>query len=123
MSWSLDDDRPIYTQLVEIIQRQIISGMYKPGDKVPSVREMATTAGVNPNTMQRAYAQLEQIGLIETQRTTGRNVTENENLIREVRKQLATMETDGYVDRMEELGYSTEGIIQMIKEVRVEDEE
>jgi len=122
MAWSLDDGRPIYTQLVEIIQRQIVSGVYKPGDKVPSVRDMATTAGVNPNTMQRAYAQLEQIGLIETQRTTGRSVTEDESLIQEVRKQLATMETGGYVDKMEELGYSTEGIIQMIKEVRVEDE-
>lgn len=123
MAWSLDDGRPIYTQIVEIIQRQIVSGVYQPGDRIPSVRDMATTAGVNPNTMQRAYAQLEQIGLIETQRTTGRSVTENENLIREVREELASQETEGYVDRMEELGYSTEGIIRLIKDVRVEGKE
>lgn len=123
MAWTLDSDRPIYTQIVEIIQRQIVSGIYKPGDKLPSVRDMATVAGVNPNTMQRAYAQLEMSGLIETQRTTGRNVTENRELIQKIQEELATRETVEYVDKMKELGYDTEGIVRLINDVRVEEKE
>lgn len=122
MSWILDSDRPIYMQIVEIVQRQIVSGTYKPGDKLPSVREMAAKAGVNPNTMQKAYALLEQSGLIETQRTSGRSVTEDEKRIQEIRDKLAVQETEGFVDRMKELGYSTEGMIRLIKEVKVEGE-
>ena len=56
MTWSFKDDRPIYSQLVELIKLGIISGEWKPGDKLPSVRDLAETAGVNPNTMQRALA-------------------------------------------------------------------
>lgn len=123
MAWTLDSDRPIYTQIVEIIQRQIVSGVYEAGDRLPSVRDMAMVAGVNPNTMQRAYAQLEQSGLIETQRTTGRNVTENRELIEQVRDELAAKETVDYVDKMKDLGYGTEGIIRLIKDVRVEEKE
>ena len=61
MAWKLDSDRPIYAQILEIIQMQIISGKYQPGDKIPSVRELAADAGVNPNTMQKALSELERI--------------------------------------------------------------
>ena len=66
MAWKLDSDRPIYAQILEIIQMQIISGKYQPGDKIPSVRELAADAGVNPNTMQKALSELERSGLILT---------------------------------------------------------
>ena len=70
MAWELDADRPIYAQLVERIQREIVSGKYQPGEKLPSVRDLAEVAAVNPNTMQKAFAELERSGLIMTQRTS-----------------------------------------------------
>ena len=89
MAWSLDSDRPIYAQLVERIQMQIVSGGYPPGGRLPSVRELAAEAAVNPNTMQKAFAELERSGLIVTQRTNGRTVTEDEELIKSIRRKLA----------------------------------
>ena len=81
MAWELDADRPIYAQLVERIQKEIVSGKYQPGEKLPSVRDLAAVAAVNPNTMQKAFAELERSGLIVTQRTSGRAVTEDTELI------------------------------------------
>jgi DNA-binding transcriptional regulator YhcF (GntR family) len=115
MAWNLDDGRPIYTQLVERIQMQIVSGQYKPGDKLPSVRELAATAAVNPNTMQRAFAELEGSGLIITQRTNGRNVTENAGLIEEVRQKLARENTDEFFEKMQQLGYDRSGTLEFLK--------
>lgn len=86
MSWEFDRDRPIYAQLVEQLQRAIVSGAYAPGAKIPSVRELAAEAGVNPNTMQKALTELEQLGLLNTQRTNGRYVTEDTSLIATTRR-------------------------------------
>ena len=77
MPWSFQADTPIYTQLVARLQEQIVSGAYPPGSKLPSVRDLAADAGVNPNTVQRAFAELERLGLIYTQRTAGKFVTED----------------------------------------------
>ena len=88
MAWNLDSDRPIYAQLLERIQLQIVSGTYGPGDKLPSVRELAAEASVNPNTMQKAFAELERSGLIVTKRTSGRFVTEDKDMITQIRTQL-----------------------------------
>ena len=82
MAWQFDGNRPIYAQLVEHIQYDIVSGVYPPGEKLPSVRELATLAAVNPNTMQKALAELETDGLIFTQRTAGRFVTQDVEAIR-----------------------------------------
>ena len=89
MAWNLDGDRPIYIQLVEILQSKIIAGEYKPGERLPSVRDFAAEAGVNPNTMQRAFANLEQMGLIVTMRTNGRTVADNPGIISRKEKELA----------------------------------
>ena len=78
MAWDLKSDRPIYSQLIEQIQLKIVSGVYPAGSKLPSVRDMASDASVNPNTMQRALAELENEGLLYSQRTNGRFVTEDE---------------------------------------------
>ena len=77
MQWQLRGDRPIYQQLMEQLTEQIVSGQLGAGDKVPPVRELAAEAGVNPNTMQRALADLEREGLMYTNRTSGRYVTES----------------------------------------------
>ena len=78
MGWDFETDRPIYIQIMEKIQLLILAGVYPVGAKLPSVRDLAQQAAVNPNTMQRALAQLEEEGLVITQRTSGRFVTENE---------------------------------------------
>ena len=110
MAWELDAGRPIYAQLVERIQRKIVSGQYRPGEKLPSVRDLATVAAVNPNTMQKAFAELERSGLIVTQRNSGRTVTEDTKLIRNTREQLAVGHVRNFMNNMQELGYQKEEI-------------
>lgn len=116
MAWMLDNDRPIYLQLVERIQMQIVSGQYLPGEKLPSVRELAAVAAVNPNTMQKAFAELERSGLIITQRTNGRNVTEDTLLIKSIRHRLATEHTKDFYTKMEQLGFSKQEAIDFLSQ-------
>lgn len=114
MAWNLNSDRPIYAQILERIQMQIVSGVYQPGTKIPSVRELAADAGVNPNTMQKALAELERSGLVMTQRTSGRVVTEDLNMIKETRNQLAGEQVKEFVKRMKDLGFDREDIIDLL---------
>lgn len=116
MAWELDSDRPIYAQLVERIQMQIVSGYYPPGGKLPSVRELASVAAVNPNTMQKAFAELERSGLIITQRTNGRTVTEDAEMINHIRKELASDHMKEFFVKMKELGYTHSEIIALIEQ-------
>ena len=89
MTWIITADRPIYLQLVEQLELAIVAGEYRAGGKLPSVRELAAEAAVNPNTMQRAMQELEARGLINTQRTAGRTITEDETMIQALRQQKA----------------------------------
>lgn len=123
MAWTLDADRPIYTQLVEKIQMDIVSGFYKAGDKIPPVRELATEAAVNPNTMQKALAELERLGLLYTQRTSGRFVTEDEEMINKVKEEMASKHIKVFLENMKQLGYDVEETISVIKELNREEEE
>ena len=116
MAWNLNSDRPIYAQILERIQMQIVSGVYQPGTKIPSVRELAADAGVNPNTMQKALAELERSGLVMTQRTSGRVVTEDLNMIKEIRNQLAGEQVKEFVKKMKDLGFDREDIIDLLRE-------
>ena len=115
MAWNLDSDRPIYSQILERIQMQIAAGIYEPGEKIPSVRELAADAGVNPNTMQKALAELEHRNLVVTLRTSGRVVTEDLNMIRETKNQLAKEQIDDFLTRMKALGFEREDILIMLK--------
>ncbi len=116
MAWILDSDRPIYAQIVERIQMQIVSGYYSPGGKLPTVRDLAAEAAVNPNTMQKAFAELERSGLIITQRTNGRTVTEDIQLIDKIRNDMAWQHVQVFVDRMKELGYSKEQLYKLLEQ-------
>lgn len=116
MAWKLDSDKPIYLQLVEQIQMQIVSGQYAPGTKLPSVRELASVAAVNPNTLQKAFTELERNGLVITQRTSGRNVTEDETLINEIRRKLARENTEEYYSKMQKLGYTKQEVIDFLSQ-------
>lgn len=114
MGWHFDSDRPIYMQLLELIQQRIITGTYEPGEQLPSVRELALEAGVNPNTMQKSMAELERTGLIYAQRTTGRFVTEDVQMIRELRQQLALDKIAVFMHSMQELGYERGEILALM---------
>ena len=106
--WKIMNDRPIYLQLTEQIVQRIVSGQYPPASRLPSVREFAVEAGVNPNTMQRAFAELEREGLVTTNRTAGRIVTEDVKMIESIRGQLAAQKIQEFLDGMKLLGF-TEG--------------
>ncbi|MCL2827695.1 MAG: GntR family transcriptional regulator [Oscillospiraceae bacterium] len=121
MSWQFASDRPIYAQLVEVIQLKILSGEYEPGGKLPSIRDLAAEAAVNPNTLQRAFSELEQKGLVHTQRTAGRFISEDQDRIESLRQQYAKQAVQGFYGRMQSLGYSTGEIVTLVTE-RMEEE-
>ncbi|MDD6306551.1 MAG: GntR family transcriptional regulator [Clostridiales bacterium] len=114
MPWNLNSDRPIFLQIVERIQMDIISGKYKPGDKLPSVRDLASEAAVNPNTMQKAFSELERTGLVYSQRTTGRFITEDTVMINELKASFAKEKITEFIALMQQLGFSKEEILSLI---------
>ena len=116
MNWNLDDARPIWLQLNEKLTWSIVSGAYPPGGRLPSVRDLAAEAGVNPNTMQRALAQLETDGLAESNRTAGRTVTEHSDRIEAVRRRLADSKMAEFLQAMSRLGFSREEAAAMLQE-------
>lgn len=116
MAWNLNSDRPIFLQIVERIQMDIISGKYQPGDKLPSVRDFAAEAAVNPNTMQKAFAELERIGLVYSQRTTGRFITEDITMINESKTAFAQEKIIEFLSLMQQLGFNNEEIISLINQ-------
>ena len=116
MQWKLSDDRPIYVQLMETITAAIASGTLAAGSRLPSVREMAAQAGVNPNTMQRALAELERDGLLYSQRTAGRFVTDQSDRITQKRKELAMQKIRIFLSSMKEMGYTSEQTLNLIQQ-------
>ena len=121
MPWNLDSDRPIYLQLMERIQHDIISGTYKPGDKLPSVRELAMEASVNPNTMQKALSELERIGLVHSRRTSGRFITEDETMIKQLKTETATEHILEFLKSMEHLGFTRPEILELVQDTMKEE--
>ncbi|MEG1276304.1 MAG: GntR family transcriptional regulator [Ruthenibacterium sp.] len=115
MRWIITADRPVYLQLVEQLEQAIVAGEAAAGSKLASVRELATEAGVNPNTMQKAMQELENKGLIITQRTAGRTVTEDENMIQTARKQLAQDEIMRFLEKMHSFGFTTQELIRFLQ--------
>lgn len=116
MAWELKSDRPIYTQLIEQIGRLIVSGVYRPGDKLPSVRDLASEAAVNPNTMQKALSELERSGLIYTNRTSGRYITEDNKMIDEMKHSLAKEQLAEFLEKMKQLGFEKQEILSFLLE-------
>lgn len=117
MAWQFDSGRPIYTQLLEQIRFLIISGQYPAGSKLPSVRDLAAESSVNPNTMQRALTELERSGLIYSQRTAGRFVTEDEKLIKQMKESIGQEKILIFFHEMEQLGYEADEIIDLIHKI------
>lgn len=115
MNWEFDNDRPIYIQLVENLKLRIITGIYQKGEKMPSVRDLALESKVNPNTMQKALSELENSGLVVTQRTSGRFVTKEDTRIQACKEALAKELTAKYLVSMKKLGLSKEEIVSYLK--------
>ncbi len=116
MPWNLTSDRPIFMQIIEIIQLEIISGKYRPGDKLPSVRDLASEAAVNPNTMQKALSELERSGLVYSQRTSGRFITEDVKMIEELKSSLTKEKIHEFLENMQKLGFQKEETIRLMME-------
>lgn len=110
MPWEIKNDRPIYLQLMEQITYRIISGEYTPGTKMASVRDLASDSGVNPNTMQKALTELERSGLIYTNRTSGRFITEDYGMIQNMKFKLAKEQLQNFLAQLSRLGFTKEEI-------------
>ncbi|MGT2887260.1 GntR family transcriptional regulator [Streptococcus didelphis] len=115
MSWKFDEKSPIYTQIAQHIKMQIVSQEVKSGEQLPTVREYAETAGVNPNTMQRAFTELEREGIVYSQRTAGRYVTDDQNLIAQKRRELAESELESFVKNMLKMGFEQDEILPVLE--------
>ncbi|WP_346916787.1 GntR family transcriptional regulator [Clostridium sp.] len=117
MAWEFKDQRPIYIQLIEQIKLKIISGEYKPGQKFPTVRELAEEASVNPNTIQKALAELERTGFVYSQRTSGRFITEDVDMIKDIKLDIAKDQAITFLKSMKNLGLSNEEIMEFLGKI------
>lgn len=113
MKWEFTNDSPIYTQLMEHIKIAIITEEFPPGERLPSVRDFASEAGVNPNTMQRAMSELEREGFVCSQRTSGRYVTHDDALIEQAKKELAQKHIQIFISSMKRLGFTKDELIAL----------
>ena len=123
MAWQFTSSRPIYQQIVDEIELRILNGTFDLGMRLPSVRDLAMLAAVNPNTMQRAITQLETLGLVTTNRTLGRTVTENAGALEEMRRRLAVECTENFFKEMGALGYSRGEAADMAQAEREKNDE
>lgn len=115
MEWNFEHGIPIYSQIVDEITMRIADNAYEPGEKLPSVRELAMEAGVNPNTMQKAFAELERTGLVYSERTSGRFVTRDEATLKALKGKLAERYFDEFEARLRKIGMSDEDIAEMFR--------
>ena len=115
MSWKFKSGIPIYSQIMDVIKIRILNNTYAPGDKLPGVRELAVEAGVNPNTMQRALSLLEGEGLVRSERTSGRYITDDQDLINVLRHEKSRIITRQFCEEMAAIGLNQDDIIALIK--------
>ena len=120
MHIEFNDKTPIYLQIMDLIKMDIVTGKLKANDKLPSVREMATNLNVNPNTLQRSYQELERLGIVYTQRGMGTFVGEEENMVNDLKKEMAKEVIDSFILRMKSLGFTDNEIIQSVSKETME---
>jgi len=107
---------PIYLQIINQIKQDVVSGKLKAGQKMPSVRELAENLMVNPNTIQRAYLELERENIAFTKRGTGTYLTLNEKIIHSLRKEISGKIIQDFIEGMNKLGFSDDKIIRILQE-------
>ena len=118
MAWKFTPDRPVYLQMAERIKKLVLSGVYPPGGQIPSVRQLALEAAVNPNTVQHAFTELEHQGIILSRGTQGRFVTEDTETIEVCRHEMAQQYVQAFLKDIRQLGISQEQAVTMIKEAK-----
>lgn len=111
-----DDNLPIYVQIMNLIKKKVIIGELKEGEKLASVRELSTELKVNPNTIQRSYQELERENLVFTQRGMGTFVTEDKNIIGELKHNMASTIVREFLNNMKSLGFSEKEIMDLIND-------
>ena len=116
MNWKFSGDRPVYQQIMELMRGGIVNGELPPGGKIPSVRELAAQAQVNPNTMQRALSELEREGLLYSARTAGRYVTDDVRLVNSLKRRLAEGQIEAFLREMRELGFGNEELLDILRQ-------
>jgi DNA-binding transcriptional regulator YhcF (GntR family) len=122
MSWKFDDSKPIYLQIAQRIKEQIASGELPPGGKIPTVREIAETAGVNPNTVQRALSDLENAALVAAERGNGgRFVSKNPDILKKLAHDLAKSAADEFIEKMQKLGFDSIAAADYLKNYKGEE--
>lgn len=112
---------PIYMQIIDKIKHEIVSGERLPGSRVETVRDMAQDMGVNPNTVQRAFAELEREGLMFTERTSGRYITDDAELIKKIKEELIFSSIADFVSHMRKSGFTDDDIVRLVKKYIEED--
>lgn len=117
MEWQIDNNKPVYIQIVEQLKIKIISGEIELDSKLDSVRNLAADAMVNPNTMQKALTELERQGFVYSKRTSGRFVTDDRSLVDKERKNLVKESVKASLETLINLGYTNEEIIRLIEEI------
>ncbi len=110
-----DNNIPIYLQIINFIKRDIVLNKLKLGDKLPSTRDMAKDLKVNPNTIARVYKELEMEKITFTKRGMGTFITEDINIVKDIKKSMAQSFMKNFVEGMTDLGFEKEEIIEMIK--------
>ena len=117
MELTFDNNIPIYIQLLEYMKIYLISGVFKSGEKLPSVREFSNTFKVNPNTMQKALSELEDMKLIYTERTNGKYVTKDQKLIEKLKDEYALTLAKSYFDGMKKIGLGKADSIKYLERI------
>ena len=123
MTIEFDNNTPIYIQIMNYIKKQIVIGKLGPGDKIESVRDLATELQINPNTIQRTFQELEREGIVETKRGLGRYVTDEESTIMQIKKEMAGDLLGRFVNGMKELGFSKGDIVSLVEDAIQSDQE
>jgi DNA-binding transcriptional regulator YhcF (GntR family) len=108
-------DKPIYAQIIDLMSARIVTGIYELGSQLPTVRDLAMELGVNPNTVQRALADLEQQGFVRSERTAGRFVTEDKALLKDARNRLTQSEANAFVSNMKRFGCSGDELAKLVR--------
>jgi len=110
----LDNSRPLYQQIIDAVKRAVARGDLGPGHQIPSQRELAQELQVNPNTVQRAYREMEYSGLVTTLRGTGTFITSDATILQDIRRDMATQALRRFLDELRALGYSGSEVLDMV---------
>ena len=118
MEYQFTNDKPIYLQLMDVFKVAIVSGELPKGARLDSVRDLAIVAKVNPNNMQKALSELERIGLVRTERTSGRFITDDEELILTMKKEIAENEIKAFLEKMKKMGITKDAVVKLISDYK-----